>query len=126
MRWWPESAGGAIVAVVAAGGALGSAARYGLGVVLPDQVGGFPWTTFAINVTGCLAIGLLTGLPLPRVVATFLGAGVLGGYTTMSTYADQARALLVAGEWGTAAAYVGGTLSAALIAVHIGLRRADR
>lgn len=122
MRWRPEP----IVAVVAAGGALGSAARYGLGVAFPDATGTFPWTTFAINVTGCLAIGLLTGLPVSQTVRTFLGTGVLGGYTTMSTYADQTRALLVAGQWGTAAAYVGGTLVAALIAVHIGLRWVDR
>jgi fluoride exporter len=109
--------------VVAAGGALGAASRYGLGLILPDPVGaGFPWTTFAINVAGCLAIGVLAAaMPRHRLLRPFLGAGFLGGFTTMSTYADQARALLVAGHWAVALSYVVATLVAALLAVRIGL-----
>lgn len=111
------------LAAVAVGGALGAASRYGLGLAFPDPVGsGFPWTTFAINVVGCLAIGVLAATaPRHRLVRPFLGAGFLGGFTTMSTYADQTRALLAAGHWAVALSYVVATLVAALVAVRIGL-----
>jgi CrcB protein len=116
----------AVLGAVAVGGALGAAARYGLGRAFPDPTLGFPWTTFAINVAGCLAIGVLAGLlggkqithPLIRPL---LGTGFLGGFTTMSTYADQVRALLVADTWALAGAYFGGTLAAALLATWLGL-----
>ena len=114
----------AIVGVVSVGGAAGAAARYGLGVAFPDH-GGFPWTTFTINVTGCLAIGALVAvlglLANPhRLARPLLGTGFLGGFTTFSTYADQARELASTGHWGLAGAYVGSTLVAALAAVWIG------
>ena len=126
--WRPPNA---ILAAVAVGGSAGATARYGLGLVFPDHAGGFPWTTFVINVTGCLAIGVLAGIldghrVVHPLVRPLLGAGFLGGYTTMSTYADQTRALLVAGRWAVAAAYVIGTLAAALPAVWLGLRIVDR
>lgn len=118
--WRPPRAD---LAVVAAGGSLGAATRYGLGLALPDPVGtGFPWTTFAINVIGCLAIGVLAATPTRhRLIRPFLGAGFLGGFTTMSTYADQSRALLVAGHWAVALSYVVATLVVALLAVRVGL-----
>lgn len=113
-----------VVAVVALGGALGSATRYVLGWLWPDGPG-FPWTTFAVNVTGCLAIGLLAGVlarhpdahPLLRPL---LGTGFLGGFTTFSAYAVRANELVAAGRPATAAAYVLGTLLAALTAVRLG------
>jgi len=116
----------AVIAAVAAGGAAGAAARYGLGVAWPDPVGsGFPWTTFAINVVGCLAIGaLVAGLePLTaphHLLRPLLGTGFLGGFTTLSTSSDQARALIVAGRWYLAGAYLAGTVVSALIAVSLG------
>ncbi len=121
-----------VLAAVAVGGAAGAASRYGLGLLFPDPVGtGFPSTTFAINISGCLAIGVLAGLmdgalvvhPLARPL---LGSGFLGGFTTMSTYADQARALVQAGRWSIAATYVVGTLVVAMLSVWSGLRLADR
>ena len=78
---------------------------------MPDGAG-FPWTTFAINVTGSLALALLPALAVVRrrpVLAVALGPGVLGGYTTLSTYAEQGRALLADGRAGLAAAYLLGT-----------------
>jgi protein CrcB len=116
-----------ILSVIALGGAAGAAARYGLGVTWPDRPGaGFPWTTFVVNISGCLVIGMLIAVldlltaahPLTRPL---LGTGFLGGYTTFSTYADQARALVSAGRWGTAVVYVVGTLVTALIAVRLGM-----
>ena len=102
----------------AAGGVLGSLARYGLGVALPAG-DGFPWVVFAVNVAGSAA---LAALPLLDVVrrtpwlAVFLGAGVLGGFTTMSAASEQTVVLLDHGHRLTAALYCAGTLLAALAA----------
>lgn len=109
-----------MLGVVALGGALGALARYALTTAYPDGGSGFPWTTFAINVTGSLLLALLPALPWVRRhqhLPALLGTGVLGGYTTMSAYAEQSRALVDAGRAGTAALYVVGTLAACLVAV---------
>jgi CrcB protein len=115
------------LAAVAVGGALGALGRHGLGLALPHPTGSFPWATFAVNVTGCLLIGVLVVLvtewreahPLARPL---LGTGVLGGYTTFSTYAVDAHQMLGAGRLVAAGAYVVGTLVAALAATWLGLR----
>ena len=77
-----------------------------LGDVVPDG-SGFPWTTFAINVTGALALALLPVVAAVRrrpVLTAALGPGLLGGYTTLSTYAEQGRSLLADGRGGLARA----------------------
>jgi protein CrcB len=71
-------------------------ARYSLAQPLPTRPGQFPWTTFAANLLGCLLIGVLTVLitevfSARRLVRPFLGVGVLGGFTTFSTYAVDIR-----------------------------------
>jgi CrcB protein len=104
---------------VALGGALGAVLRWALGDAVPDGAG-FPWTTFAINVSGSL---VLAGLPAlaavrrRRVLAAALGPGLLGGYTTLSAYSEQTRALLADGRGATALLYLLGTLAACLVAV---------
>jgi len=122
-----ETAGGrapAVLAAVAAGGALGSLARYGLTLAWPAPPGGFPWAVFTVNAAGCALIGVLMVVvgeldrtPHP-LVRPFLGVGVLGGFTTCSTYALDAVRLVEGGAAGTALAYLGGTLAAALGAVR--------
>jgi CrcB protein len=117
--------------VIAVGGAVGALARYGVGLVLPTVPGRFPWGTFLINVVGCLLIGVLmvlvtdvfTGWPLLR---PFLGVGVLGGFTTFSTYANEARGLLRPGSVPAAFGYLAGTLVSALLAVLVGMVVARR
>jgi len=107
---------------VAAGGAIGAVLRYGLSEAVGDG-SGFPWTTFAINVTGCFVLALLppiAGVRDHQALAVALGPGLLGGFTTMSTYAEQARALLDDDRLALAGAYVGGTLLACLGAVALG------
>jgi CrcB protein len=112
--------------VVAVGGAVGALARYGIGRVLPTEPGRFPWGTFAVNVTGCLLIGVLmvlvtdvfTTRPLLR---PFVGVGVLGGFTTFSTYANEIRGLLRPGSIPVAFAYLAVTLVGALLAVLVGM-----
>jgi CrcB protein len=114
------------VAVIAAGGVIGAAARYGVGVALPTPTGGIPWSTLLVNVSGCLLIGVLmaltvevwTGQPLVR---PFLGVGVLGGYTTFSAAVVDVQQLITAGRPGIALGYLAGTALAALAAVQLGM-----
>ncbi len=104
---------------VAAGGAVGALARWSLSGLAPeDQL--FPWVTLAINVVGCFALALLPTLPAVRARALLvvaLGPGLLGGFTTLSAYAEEARALVAGGQVALSAAYVVGTLGACLLAV---------
>lgn len=114
------------VGFVAIGGVAGALARYGLGMAFPTAPGAFPWTTFAINVSGCLLIGILISVIGTHAVwRPMLGTGVLGGYTTFSAYVVEAERLLHHGKVGTALLYLGGTLVAALLATAAGHRIGD-
>jgi CrcB protein len=110
-----------VVTAVSAGGAAGAVSRYGLGVAFPTPPAAFPWTTFAINVAGCLLIGALIPLvgshPLLR---PFLGTGVLGGFTTFSTYAVDFHRLVRLEQVAVAYAYLAATLISALVAAYAG------
>ncbi|MGV9455892.1 fluoride efflux transporter FluC [Streptomyces sp. NPDC003635] len=113
-----------VLAVVALGGALGATARYGLALWWPLQPGGFPWATFWTNVVGCAVIGVFMVVitdvwAAHRLVRPFFGTGVLGGFTTFSTYAVDIRALIGSGHPGTGLAYLAATLLAALTAVWL-------
>lgn len=106
---------------VAAGGAVGAALRHLLDTVAPNG-DGFPWTTFAINVIGAFLLALLPALTAVRrsqARTLALGPGVLGGFTTLSTYSEQARALLADDRAALAATYLLGTLAACLVAVMV-------
>lgn len=115
----------AVLGAVAAGGVLGALARAGLQAAWPHHPGGFAWATFGINVGGCLLIGVLMatlghlggGPPLAR---PFLGVGVLGGFTTFSTYAVDVQRAVSAGAPQTALAYLAATLVGAFAAVWVG------
>ncbi|HYY10809.1 MAG TPA: CrcB family protein [Kineosporiaceae bacterium] len=116
----------ALLAAVALGGVVGSEARYALTVAFPDG-DGVPWTTFAVNVLGCLAIGVLMagvrrrwGVRRP-LLRPFAGVGVLGGFTTFSAYAVGVERLLDAGRLAPALAYVVLTPVAAVAAAAAGL-----
>jgi CrcB protein len=113
-----------LLAAVALGGACGAVLRWWLGETFPDGTG-FPWTVFTINVSGSLALAALPGVAVVRrspALAVGLGTGVLGGFTTLSACSEQTRALLHAGNVALAAAYLLGTLAAALVAVWLGDR----
>ncbi|MGA8993860.1 MAG: CrcB family protein, partial [Nocardioidaceae bacterium] len=89
----------AVLVAVALGGAAGATVRHLLAGVLPGGGAAFPWPTFAVNVSGCLLLALLAGLSAEGrrpLLAALLGTGALGGYTTLSTYAEQARSLAAA------------------------------
>jgi len=110
-----------LTCAVAVGGAVGAVLRHALGTLAPDG-SGFPWTTFAINVSGAFLLALLPALgPVrrSRTLAVGLGSGVLGGYTTLSVTSEQGRSLLDQGHPALAAAYLLGTLATALVAVLV-------
>ncbi|MEU8986347.1 fluoride efflux transporter CrcB [Streptomyces sp. NPDC048558] len=121
-RTWRTQA--PIVAVVALGGAIGATARYAASLWWPAQPGGFPWAIFWINVVGCTMIGVLMVIitevrPAHRLVRPFVGTGVLGGFTTFSTYAVDIQHLVDSGHPSTGLAYLAATLIAALTAVWL-------
>ncbi|MGY0233659.1 fluoride efflux transporter FluC [Longispora urticae] len=101
------------LSVIAAGGTLGALTRHALATAWPDL-----WGILAVNITGCLLIGvLLARWPRHRL---FLGVGYLGGYTTFSTYILEAQQLLDAHRPGMALLYLTVTPVAALAAVTLG------
>ncbi|MFD3506539.1 fluoride efflux transporter CrcB [Nocardia sp. NPDC058666] len=115
-----------VLAAVSLGGGLGATARYAVGHFWPVPAGRFPWSTLTVNVLGCFAIGVLMVMitevfEAPKLVRPFLGIGVLGGFTTFSTYSLEIRGLLDSGAIGTAVAYIGVTVFAALGAVAAGM-----
>lgn len=130
MRRSPLDALAPRVAVVALGGALGAVGRWAATQTWTDPPTDFPWTTFAINVSGSLLLALMPALVLRaaarasalrrELITLALGPGVLGGWTTFSAFSEQARALLDAGRPGVAGAYLAGTLAACLLAVALG------
>jgi fluoride exporter len=111
-----------VLSVIACGGALGALARYALAAALPHPPDAFPWATFVTNVSGCFLIGVLMALwPKHRVLRPFLGIGVLGGFTTFSTYVLETQQALAVGAPGVALLYFGGTALTALLAVFAGV-----
>ncbi|HVX45258.1 MAG TPA: CrcB family protein [Mycobacteriales bacterium] len=120
-----------LIAATAAGGVLGAEARYGLAEAVPHATDAFPWSTLIINVTGCLLIGVLMVILLElitphRLLRPFLGVGVLGGYTTYSTFAVDVEHLVLAHRPGIAIGYGVLTVLACIAAVWLstGLTRA--
>lgn len=113
---------GPVVAVVALGGATGACARYGASLLWPTAATGFPWTTLVVNVVGCAVIGafmvvISEAWSAHRLVRPFFGTGVLGGFTTFSTYAVDIQRLVDGGRVRAGLGYLGLTLLAALTAV---------
>jgi len=117
-------------AAVAAGGALGAPARYGLTLLVRGSADRVPWATVLINVTGSFAIGFLLVLlrrrfPDRPYVRPFLVTGFLGAYTTFSTFAVETDLLLKNGHPLAALLYVAVTLVGGMAAVAAGIRLAQ-
>lgn len=115
-----------LLLVVAAGGALGAAGRFGAAKALPSAPDEFPWSTFLVNATGCLLLGLLMVCaldvwPTSRYLRPFLGIGLLGGFTTFSTYALETRNLVAEHQQQLAGVYLVGSVAAGLTAVWLGV-----
>jgi CrcB protein len=113
---------------LAAVGAVGTLARAGLTELVARSLGHrFPWGTVAVNLVGAAAFGAVAGLSrgrveLPPGLEAVLLVGLLGGFTTFSSYAFQAVDLLETGRPGAALAYVLGSNVLGLMAVWVGLR----
>lgn len=114
---------------VAVGGALGATLRHALTVLGGSAAITFPWTTFGVNVAGAGLLALLPAAQWVRrrpLLPPLLGTGVLGGFTTLSAWSEETRALVAAGEAPTAGAYAVGTLAACLAAVTLAGRFGSR
>jgi CrcB protein len=110
------------------GGGLGSVARYLVTFAVAQRIGpGFPWWTFAINISGSFAIGVVAELYLTRTfgmtteVRTFFMVGVLGGYTTFSSFALETLGLAREGAPGLAVTYAAGSIVAGVVAALLGI-----
>jgi fluoride exporter len=112
---------------IALAGALGALARYGMeGFISARRPGAFPWGTFAVNVTGTFALGLLFTVLTERMTVepwlrSALTIGFLGAFTTFSTFSLESYRLLADGAVGLAFANTLGSLAAGLGAVYLGV-----
>ena len=113
--------------MIALGGALGAVSRFLLGNAVSRAIGSaLPYGTFVINVMGCFAMGLLMTIIvdrelLPAAWRLFLCVGLLGGFTTFSSFGYEALMLLTEGRLLAALAYVGGSVALGLVATGAGV-----
>lgn len=118
-------------AFVALGGGLGAALRYLASSLVTRLAGGLAWAaslplgTLAVNVLGCLAIGFLAPalaslVPARPKLTLFLVTGVLGGFTTMSSFSNETLTLFEGGSQGLAIAYAVATFALCMCAVALG------
>jgi fluoride exporter len=112
--------------LVMAGGAAGAALRFWLARILPVSAAGWPWPTFAANVAGGLAMGVLAAWTMRAGVAgeplrLLLGVGLLGGFTTFSAFSLEMAQMAERGQAALALSYAGASVGIALLAVFAGL-----
>lgn len=114
-----------VLLVIALGGALGALARFGAAQAWPTATNSFPFTTLTVNAAGCLVIGAFL-VAVTEIFSThpllrpFFGTGVLGGFTTFSTYCVDIERLVTGGRPGIALTYLAATAVAAVLAVTVG------
>lgn len=118
--------------LVMAGGGAGAGLRYGVGLAATRVFGlGFPWGTLICNVVGSLAMGLLVGAMAHGLLGDgrqandmrlLLGVGLLGGFTTFSTFSMDTVALWQRGETMAAGGYVVASMAIALAGFVVGMR----
>jgi CrcB protein len=115
-----------LLSAISVGGMVGASARYGLARLLPTSPGRFPWATFWTNLSGSFLLGLLLvaileRFPTGRHLRPFAATGVLGAFTTMSTYEVETALLLKDGHAVTAVLYLGTSLAAGLALAYAGI-----
>lgn len=107
--------------LVVLGAAVGAPVRYLTDrFVRSRQRGVFPWGTFAVNAAGSFLLGYVTAHALPEAVAVLVGTGFCGALTTYSTFGFEAVVLIGQRRYGTAAAYVIGSVTTGLAAATAG------
>jgi CrcB protein len=115
-----------VLAVIAVGGMIGATARFELAEALPTEPGRFPWATFWTNLSGSFVLGFLLVLlaerfPPSRYLRPFLATGILGAYTTMSTYTVETALLFKDGHAATALLYGVGSLVLGILLAYVGI-----
>ena len=116
-----------ILLMVAIGGALGSALRYVVASTIQSAAwGGYPWGIFIVNITGGLAMGVIVELAALKIsmspeMRAFLTTGILGGYTTFSTFSLDSVLLIERGAYASAAVYIVGSAALSILAVFAGM-----
>jgi len=115
-----------IVTAVALGGALGSVARYFVSTIQSPTWTGFPYAIFTVNVSGGFIMGVLTELMALKLnvsseVRAFLTTGIMGGYTTFSTFSLESALLIQRQAYVTATGYVVGSAVLSIAALFCGL-----
>lgn len=118
-----------VLAVIAIGGMLGATARFKLSEALHTTADRFPWATFWINVSGSFLLGfllvvLLERFPPTRYLRPFLATGILGAYTTMSTYTVETALLFKDGHAATAMLYGLGSIVVGVFLAYAGIATA--
>lgn len=108
------------------GGVLGAESRYAISLALPTTAGGMPWGTFSINVSGSAALGLVLIVLTERLahrplLRTTVATGIIGAYTTFSTFAVEAVLLVRGGHAGAAALYLLLSVVCGLLAAWAGM-----
>ena len=117
----------AIVAAVAAGGAVGSAARYVMTLVMQRFLGSeFPWWTISVNVLGSFVMGVVMTAIADRwsvgqIGQAFIMVGILGGFTTFSAFSLDAVALLERNAAIEAGAYIIGSVTLSIVGLFAGI-----
>ncbi|HZG27878.1 MULTISPECIES: fluoride efflux transporter CrcB [Agrobacterium] len=113
--------------IVFLGAGVGGAVRHGVNLIVAHLLGlGFPWATLSINIIGSLLMGILTEIfvmrtGLPQELRLFLTTGILGGFTTFSTFSLDAVGLWERGETSAAILYASASVILAFIAVFAGM-----
>lgn len=121
-----------LLGVIALGGMLGAVGRFAISEAWATPRDAFPWAMFTINTTGCFALGIVMAYVVSRaerlhpLIRPLLGTGLLGGYTSFSTYAVDANHLLIAHHPGLALAYLATSAVVGLAAVLLGRAAATR
>lgn len=117
-----------LIFAIAAGGALGAVARHYTSNAVAGALGhgGFPYGTFAVNIIGSLLMGLVISAFAVKFEASqemraFLTVGLLGGFTTFSTFSMEGALLIQRGDWQSAALYMGGSLVFGLMFLFAGM-----
>jgi CrcB protein len=110
------------------GGGIGSGLRYLVGKYMPNSNAGFPWSTFSVNLIGCLIIGIVMGYfirtsaDLKSDLALFLTIGICGGFTTFSSFAYENISLIRSGDHLLSLSYIGLSLFLGVLMVLVGIK----